>query len=155
MKHTQHIVPIKTNRNKFNNSIPFRVIFSGTFNRNIYYDLSSAYLKMKIRCKPEQLKCIEKTSNPQDILTDYNDDFFIPTFNSTPVDYIGGFFSVYDDNGEELKFELNNINNEESENGKIDLVIIQHLWNFLKKVLLSLHIILIYENYLMARKVLI
>ena len=49
MKHTQHIVPIKTNRNKFNNSIPFRVIFSGTFNRNIYYDLSSAYLKIKIR----------------------------------------------------------------------------------------------------------
>ena len=116
MKHTQHIVPIKTNRNKFNNSIPFRVIFSGTFNRNIYYDLSSAYLKIKIRCKPEQLKCIEKTSNAADILTNYNDDFYMPTFNNTPVDYIGGFFSVYDDNGEELKFELNNINNEESGN---------------------------------------
>ena len=116
MRHQQHIVPIKTNRNKFNNSVPFRCIFSGTFNRNIYYDLSSAYLKMKIRCKPVQLKCIEKTSNAADIISNWDGDFYVPVLNATPVDYIGGFFSVYDDNGEELKFELNNINNEESAN---------------------------------------
>lgn len=116
MKHTQHIVPIKTNRNKFNNSVPFRVIFSGTFNRNIYYDLSTAYLKLRVRCKPNQLKCIEKTSNAADVITNYNDDFYMPTFNITPVDYIGGFFSIYNDDGEELKFELNTVNNEESGN---------------------------------------
>ena len=116
MRHQQHIVPIKTNRNKFNSSVPFRCIFSGTFNRNIYYDLSSAYLKMKIRCKPVQLKCIEKTSNTADIISNWDGDFYMPTLNATPVDYVGGFFSVYDDNGEEVKFELNNINNEESAN---------------------------------------
>ena len=60
MKHLQTITPIRTNRNKFNSSSPFRVVFSGTFNRNIYYDLSSAYLKIKIRCKPNQLKTVTK-----------------------------------------------------------------------------------------------
>ena len=60
MKHLQTRTPIRTNRNKFNSSSPFRIVFSGTFNRNIYYDLSSAYLKIKIRCKPNQLKTVTK-----------------------------------------------------------------------------------------------
>ena len=116
MKHTINIVPIRTSRNKFNSSIPFRVVFSGTFNKNVYYDLSSAYLKLKLRCKPNDLKCIEVTSSSTDVFTTWTGDFYTPVYNSTPVDYIGGFFSVFDDEGAEMKFELNNINNEESGN---------------------------------------
>lgn len=118
MKHQQTITPIKTNRNKFNSSSPFRVIFSGTFNRNVYYDLSSAYLKMKIRCRPNEMKTIKKVTgdDKDDQIVTYTGNFFIPVLNNTPVDYIQGFFSIFDDNGAELKFELNNINNEEQAN---------------------------------------
>lgn len=118
MKHQQTITPIKTNRNKFNSSQPFRVIFSGTFNQNVYYDLSSAYLKMRVRCKPHNMKTIklETNSTKADVIEDYTGNFYIPTLNQTPVDYIQGFFSIFDDNGAELKFELNNINNEEQAN---------------------------------------
>lgn len=108
MKHSQTITPIRTNRNKFNSNMPFRVIFSGTFNHNVYYDLSSAYLKLKIRCKPNSMKTMSATGTT----SEYTGNFYMPTFNNTPVDFVQGFFSVYDDNGEELKFELNNINNE-------------------------------------------
>ena len=122
MKHLQTITPIRTNRNKFNSSSPFRVVFSGTFNRNIYYDLSSAYLKIKIRCKPNQLKTVKKHEGSVSAVTtpahidNYNGNFYLPTLTQSPVDYIQGFFSVYDDEGKELKFELNNINNEEQAN---------------------------------------
>ena len=79
MKHLQTITPIRTNRNKFNSSSPFRVVFSGTFNKNIYYDLSSAYLKIKIRCKPNQLKTVTKHKGSDTAVTtpahidNYND----------------------------------------------------------------------------------
>ena len=115
MKHLQTITPIRTNRNKFNSSSPFRVVFSGTFNRNIYYDLSSAYLKIKIRCKPNQLKTVKKHEGSVTAVTtpaqinNYDGNFYLPTLTQSPVDYIQGFFSVYDDEGKELKFELNNI----------------------------------------------
>jgi len=114
MKHTQTITPIRTSRNKFNSSQPFRVVFSGTFNQNVYYDLSSAYLKMRVRCKPKALKTVTPSGDSSpDIIADYTGNFYIPTSTPSPVDYIQGFFSVYDDMGQELKFELNNINNEE------------------------------------------
>lgn len=112
MKHSQTITPIRTNRNKFNNSMPFRVVFSGTFNQNVYYDLSSAYLKIKVRCKPNEMRTMSKDAKEEV----YTGNFYMPTLTTTPVDFIQGFFSVYDDNGAELKFELNNINNEEQAN---------------------------------------
>lgn len=114
MKHSQTITPIRTNRNKFNSNQPFRVVFSGTFNQNVYYDLSSAYLKMKVRCKPNTMKTITKSEgDTADSVADYTGNFYVPTTTPSPVDYIQGFFSIFDDTGAELKFELNNVNNEE------------------------------------------
>ena len=49
MIHERIVVPIRTNRNKLNSSVPFKVSVSGSTKPTIYYDLATGFLKFKIR----------------------------------------------------------------------------------------------------------
>ena len=49
MIHERIVVPIRTNRNKLNSSVPFKVSISGSTKPTIYYDLATGFLKFKIR----------------------------------------------------------------------------------------------------------
>ena len=118
MIHERIVVPIRTNRNKLNSSIPFKVSVSGSTKPTIYYDLATGFLKFKIRMTGVKFEVFgfDYTTKPVKQEGDF-DTIYVPTLTPHFVDYLKGYLNVIEDD-EEIQYSYSDINNEDIESAK-------------------------------------
>ena len=91
MIHERIVVPIRTNRNKLNSSVPFKVSISGSTKPTIYYDLASGFLKFKVRMTGVKFEVFgfDSTTKAVEEEGDF-DTIYVPTLTPHFIDYLKG-----------------------------------------------------------------
>ena len=123
MIHEKLVIPMRTNHNKLNSSVPFKVAVSGTTKPNVFYDLSTGYLKFKIRMKNVSYKAVQgdfnndnqPTSTPVTVAEVMNTpytDILVPTMVPHFVDYVKGYINCVEGD-EEVQYSFSDINYED------------------------------------------
>ena len=117
MIHEKLVIPVRTNHNKLNSSVPFKVAVSGTTKPNVFYDLSTGYLKFKIRMKnvkydiatmgsgEDKLVTIAEGSTPYEHL-------YVPSMVPHFIDYVKGYINCVEGD-EEVQYSFSDINYED------------------------------------------
>lgn len=127
MIHEKLVIPVRTNHNKLNSSVPFKVQVSGTTKPNVFYDLSTGYLKFKVRLNDVSYKVAngafdnnnQPTSNPVTVaeifgkttVTPY-DVLYVPTMTPHFCDYVKGYINCVEGD-EEIQYSFSDINYED------------------------------------------
>ena len=119
MIHEKIVVPIRTNRNKLNSSVPFKVSVSGSTKPTIYYDLASGFLKFKIRMTEVNFDVFTLSSGKTQKATGDYDTIYVPTLTPHFIDYLKGYLNVIEDD-EEIQYSYSDINNEDMCNHQTD-----------------------------------
>ena len=122
MIHEKLVIPVRTNHNKLNSSVPFKVAVSGTTKPNVFYDLSTGYLKFKVRMKNVKCNIAEGKFDDNDDPTDqaitlgdgttHPDKLYVPTMVPHFVDYIKGYINCVEGD-EEVQYSFSDINYED------------------------------------------
>ena len=113
MIHEKLVVPIRTNRNKLNSSVPFKVSVSGSTKPNIFYDLATGYIKFRLRLTNVGFNVFRETADKKaEAVAGNHDTIYVPTLTPHFVDYLKGYLNVIED-GEEIQYSYSDINNED------------------------------------------
>ena len=123
MIHERIVVPIRTNRNKLNSSVPFKVSVSGSTKPTIYYDLATGFLKFKIRMTEVNFDVFTLSSGKTQKATGDYDTIYVPTLTPHFIDYLKGYLNVIEDD-EEIQYSYSDINNEDMCNHQIMVMMI-------------------------------
>ena len=117
MIHEKLVIPVRTNHNKLNSSVPFKVAVSGTTKPNVFYDLSTGYLKFKIRMKNVKYDIATMGSSEDKLVTIAEgstkyEHLYVPSMVPHFIDYVKGYINCVEGD-EEVQYSFSDINYED------------------------------------------
>ena len=122
MIHEKLVIPVRTNHNKLNSSVPFKVSVSGTTKPNVFYDLSTGYLKFKVRMRNVKYDTVVGDFDADGVPTDKavksvdgttpQSYIYVPSMVPHFVDYVKGYINCVENN-EEVQYSFSDINYED------------------------------------------